>query len=669
MAANGDIVFSFGADVGPLVAGTRSGSSALDGMEKAGRDLERQLQRIGQAGVDFQKKINAATGVTKQFGTSARASAEAFQAFDRARASVDSLRASIDPAFASSKRYEAAVQQLDTALEMGAITARDHASTMQQLAVAYDIAGARSLQMAGKVGGLGSMSDASRAKIQNMGFQLQDFAVQVGAGTAATTALGQQLPQLLSGFGLWGVALGTAAAVGVPLLGLAITRLMGETYTLDEAMKQLQTTTTMLEGSFDILELSTDELVAKYGEAADRVLQFALAQAELNAAQAGRRLQEEVSLLEEVTRGYRYAAESGRFYRGAIEDIQREFGLGVRAGQQFAQILVEIDEAGTFQEQQAALQKLITFLEANNVELAKMPPELQRAISEMLTLSNETDRAAAIMERLAAASQNVSVGVPLGQQGFSGEGLLPPVSASNAPVRSSGGGGGARDRTADDLERLQQQLMSEEEVQAAAYERQQETLQAALEKKLLTQQEYNSLMEQAQAAHQDEMAAIDAYRYGDGLQKTGQFLGDMANAFAQGNDKMQKAGKIFGAAEALVNAWRAYSQTLADPSLPFFAKFAAGASVLAAGMSAVSAIKGGSKSGGTGGGSVAAARASSSGSSSGGAPAAATPDVTQVVKISLTGDVIGRNGLDALFKQLDEGVKKGHRIAGYEFVG
>lgn len=53
--------------------------------------------------------------------------------------------------------------------------------------------------------------------LQNVGYQIQDFAVQVGAGTSATQALAQQLPQLLSGFGLRGVLAGTAAAILIPL--------------------------------------------------------------------------------------------------------------------------------------------------------------------------------------------------------------------------------------------------------------------------------------------------------------------------------------------------------------------------------------------------------------------------------------------------------------------
>lgn len=55
--------------------------------------------------------------------------------------------------------------------------------------------------------------------MQNVGYQVQDLAVQIGSGTSAFRAMGQQLPQLLSGFGPVGIAIGTISAVALPLAG------------------------------------------------------------------------------------------------------------------------------------------------------------------------------------------------------------------------------------------------------------------------------------------------------------------------------------------------------------------------------------------------------------------------------------------------------------------
>jgi lambda family phage tail tape measure protein len=63
---------------------------------------------------------------------------------------------------------------------------------------------------------LNSSYKGTGGQIRNASYQLQDFITQVQGGTSATTALSQQLPQLLSGFGLIGVVAGVgAAAIGI----------------------------------------------------------------------------------------------------------------------------------------------------------------------------------------------------------------------------------------------------------------------------------------------------------------------------------------------------------------------------------------------------------------------------------------------------------------------
>ncbi len=72
-----------------------------------------------------------------------------------------------------------------------------------------------------------------RYGLQNLGFQAQDFAVQVAGGTSALRAFSQQMPQAIGALqemlgastklgaflgGPWGVAIGVAAAVLGPLI-------------------------------------------------------------------------------------------------------------------------------------------------------------------------------------------------------------------------------------------------------------------------------------------------------------------------------------------------------------------------------------------------------------------------------------------------------------------
>jgi len=74
--------------------------------------------------------------------------------------------------------------------------------------------------------------------LRNVGYQVQDFSVQMAAGTSATQALAQQLPQLLSGFGTMGVVLGAIAAVGIPVAVAAFTALNGDVKNLQDQIKE-----------------------------------------------------------------------------------------------------------------------------------------------------------------------------------------------------------------------------------------------------------------------------------------------------------------------------------------------------------------------------------------------------------------------------------------------
>lgn len=74
--------------------------------------------------------------------------------------------------------------------------------------------------------------------LRNVGYQVQDFSVQMAAGTSATQALAQQLPQLLSGFGTMGVVLGAIAAVGIPVAVAAFTALNGDVKNLEDQITE-----------------------------------------------------------------------------------------------------------------------------------------------------------------------------------------------------------------------------------------------------------------------------------------------------------------------------------------------------------------------------------------------------------------------------------------------
>lgn len=136
-------------------------------------------------------------------------------------------------------------------------------------------------------GQLERSSRSANGNLQNAAFQVQDFFVQVGAGTAPTTALAQQLPQLLGSMGLVGVLAGTAVAAIVPL-GAAFLGARDDAAALEETLKALDGAVSALEGANGRASTSFADLRASYGANADAARELFSIQRELAQMQADR---------------------------------------------------------------------------------------------------------------------------------------------------------------------------------------------------------------------------------------------------------------------------------------------------------------------------------------------------------------------------------------------
>lgn len=327
------------------------------------------------------------------------------------------------------------------------------------------------------------------------------------------------------------------------------------------------------------------------------------------------------------------------------------------------------DEVKAIQEQQAAV---LAQQEAAKEEFLKRTQEttdaerllgeqLQNVVRLQQTAAGEAER---MRDAAMAAAREFMTVQGLrsrfaGEEAVMGQTVLrtgqgtPAPSSGGGSSRSSGGGGGRTDPFLRQFESLVESLKNQEQLQVESFEKQQQMLQEALERKLLTQLEYQGYMEEAQRQHSEKMADLNVYKYGSTLARTESFLGDMANSLRAGNDKLLQIGQTFGAAEALVNAWRAYNQVIADPSLPWYAKIPAATKVLAAGLGAVQSIKSlsGSSGGGGGGGS------SSSGAGSSGQSQAAVINI-----VGNESSTFDRGQVIDLINEINEAVEDGATI-------
>lgn len=136
---------------------------------------------------------------------------------------------------------------------------------------------------------IGAVSSQTGAKLQNAGYQVSDFFVQIAAGTDPSRALAQQLPQLLQGFGLIGVAASVLVAA-LPSLWSLFASGAKDSETLQ---KELEGVSRAVDAYGDAAEAAIEpmnKLIAKYGNMADEVRRARFETAELARAEATRSL-------------------------------------------------------------------------------------------------------------------------------------------------------------------------------------------------------------------------------------------------------------------------------------------------------------------------------------------------------------------------------------------
>ena len=188
---------------------------------------------------------------------------------------------------------------------------------------------------------------SSRAGLQNFGFQVQDIAVQIAGGTSATRALAQQLPQLLSGFGLFGVALGTVSAVLIPLVG--------HLFKAGEATRSWADEISLTSGSIsgvkgaisalETVQRTYNDAIAASGGASSAAAALVIANSEREFQARKRRLEQELQLLKIRGQEQASAAKNLKDSIKAEADVQIARIDAARELQEKSRIL---DEVGAF---------------------------------------------------------------------------------------------------------------------------------------------------------------------------------------------------------------------------------------------------------------------------------------------------------------------------------
>lgn len=522
--------------------------------------------------------------------------------------------------------------------------------------------------------GLAALLASNRSRMFTQ--QLSQVAQQSTATGQVVQAFAIQAADIGMLFGTVGTVVGALAGIALPSLVSAINSAMNSTGDFKGELEGLEGVLSDIESAQSLLDLSTEDLTKRFGDQAVVVRQLAQNLAEYRVGVARDALRESADFAQMATEQFSRLSVSAAaaaeeiaileqqgtaFAKVRIDEITKDinkeaermgelFGISADQALVLSQAFANLGAAETTAEMNSELAELNSLMDELGISAEVIPDELSEAIARMSELGILTAEVEAAMHRAASAAAGIG---PLDAFGGPGPFVASGFGPQKEPGKRRGGGGGgraAKDTTEAELEKLQQLLMSKEELEIASFERQQQLLQESLEKKLITQEEYNALMEDAQARHAQRMAAVYSAQGDSALATTLGSASDVLSAMGAFNDKAFKLAKVAGAAQALVSTLQGSAEAL---KLPYPLNLAAAASVMAKGLGLVAAIKG--VSGGGAGGSASAAT---------GALAADPVQPGQNIVIDFKGDTFSKQGGIALIESINDALRDGGKIDG-----
>jgi hypothetical protein len=293
---------------------------------------------------------------------------------------VDALRASYDPLFASSKRYEAALETLNQAQRAGIISAAQYDSMLENL-------GQQMLMTGNQAGAMGKGLGVASANSANLFAQFNDIGVMLAAGqNPIQLALqqGTQISQVLTmisvaGGGLRGMFSALAAGfmslinpitlltIGIIAFGAAafqwIMKLIPETLTLEQRLEKMATAVSNYVDVATIASATTSELRNQFGSAGEQIGRTSQLLSDFLQTKAIDEMKSSISALSEEFGGFSRTAlvsTSGGIMKeieATYSDLREEFDLTDKSAAQLTLALEAMSLAATPTEAIAASER------------------------------------------------------------------------------------------------------------------------------------------------------------------------------------------------------------------------------------------------------------------------------------------------------------------------
>jgi len=293
----------------------------------------------------------------------------------------------------------------------------------------------------------------AKGALQQAGYQVGDFAVQIAGGTNAIQAFGQQGSQLLGIFGPVGAVLGAAVAIA-SAVGVAFSKMGGEAKEATQDIKSLSAALNDVEAGARLTGSAFDEYLTKHFEAAEIQIKSLIERLEdvrLDALRQsiGQVMDESSSGLEDIKKEFEDISETiganmklmgespgaRTAFERALErarEFKEEVGLTTNEFQIFLDNMERVKSAQTFDSLVNEIARMEEHLARSN---AGGMSDFRDKLAELLANSGVFDRMAEGVEAVGDAADETKTKVAqLGKTALSAaeaifqlnQGILPP---------------------------------------------------------------------------------------------------------------------------------------------------------------------------------------------------------------------------------------------------
>ncbi|KAA1052956.1 phage tail length tape measure family protein [Azospirillum argentinense] len=231
--------------------------AALAEMDRSLESTARAADRTAESSGKLDKAADATSRVVETATRRLREADREFQALERR----------IPGSAAAMDRYNRLVEQANRAHAAGRFTADQHSKALEELRRKYLDAGTAATQAAGRIASASDTAAQSanrlRGALGQVGFQVQDVAVQLAGGQSPFLVLAQRGSQVAGAFGPAGAAIGAVIAVA-GAAAMALGSLGGEEKRAKELADAHTKTRDALNNVLGQSAQSVDELAARY---------------------------------------------------------------------------------------------------------------------------------------------------------------------------------------------------------------------------------------------------------------------------------------------------------------------------------------------------------------------------------------------------------------------